>query len=164
MGRNGVEFDMLKFRSMNDNCDDTPHRQAIEQYMADRPLGKLSGEAQFQYKLVDDARVTRVGRVLRKTSLDEFPQFFNVLRGEMTLVGPRPALPYEVDLYGPRDRLRLCSKPGLTGPWQVYGRSRVPFSSMIEMDLAYLRRQSLWEDIKLIALTVPIMIRGQGGM
>jgi lipopolysaccharide/colanic/teichoic acid biosynthesis glycosyltransferase len=100
---------------------------------------------------------------LRKTSIDELPQFFNVLRGEMTLVGPRPALPYEVEHYSPRDRLRLCGKPGLTGIWQVYGRSRVPFQSMVEMDIVYLKQQSLWQDFKLIALTIPVMFNGSGG-
>ncbi len=100
--------------------------------------------------------------VIRKTSIDELPQFFN--GGEMTLVGPRPPLPYEVEHYSAYDQQRLCGKPGLTGPWQVYGRSRVPFQGMVEMDIAYLQRQSLKEDLKLIALTVPVMIQGRGGV
>ena len=81
----------------------------------------------------------------------------------MSLVGPRPPLPYEVENYNWHDKLRLSGTPGLTGPWQVYGRSRVPFKEMVEMDIAYLRRQTLWEDLKLIALTVPVMIEGRGG-
>ena len=138
------------------------HREAITKYMNGQTLGE-STAGDLTYKVVDDPRVTRVGRFLRKTSIDELPQFFNVLRGEMTLVGPRPPLSYEVDLYSSRDMLRLSGKPGLTGPWQVYGRSRVSFQAMVEMDIAYLQRQALQEDLKLIALTVPVMIHRNGG-
>src|SRR5437660_11464938 len=162
VGRNGVEFNILKFRSMYVNSDDSRHREAIAKYMNGQRIGE--GVANdLSYKDVDDPRVTKVGRFLRKTSIDELPQFFNVLRGEMTLVGPRPPLPYEVDCYSPHDMLRLSGKPGLTGPWQVYGRSRVSFQAMVEMDIAYLQRQALWEDLKLIALTVPVMIHRNGG-
>jgi|SRR5579875_185150 lipopolysaccharide/colanic/teichoic acid biosynthesis glycosyltransferase len=163
VGRHGVEFEMLKFRSMYVHCDDSLHRKAIERYMADQQINGHLPTAQLQYKLVDDPRVTRVGRFLRKTCLDELPQFFNVLRGEMSLVGPRPPLAYEVERYSAHDMLRLSGKPGLTGTWQVYGRCRVPFSVMVEMDIAYLRQQSIWLDLKLIALTVPVMILGKGG-
>jgi lipopolysaccharide/colanic/teichoic acid biosynthesis glycosyltransferase len=96
-------------------------------------------------------------------SLDELPQFWNVLLGEMTLVGPRPPLSYEVELYSPRDWLRLSGKPGLTGLWQVYGRSRVTFENMVDMDIMYLQQQSFWQDIKLIFLTIPVMVLGRGG-
>ena len=160
IGQNGLEFEMLKFRSMYENCDDTLHRLAIQQYMEGQ---KLAEDATASYKRVDDPRITRVGRFIRKTSIDELPQFFNVLQGDMTLVGPRPPLPYEVENYGAYDWLRLSGKPGLTGPWQVYGRSQVPFQSMVKMDIDYLTRQSLGEDLKLIALTVPVMITGRGG-
>jgi lipopolysaccharide/colanic/teichoic acid biosynthesis glycosyltransferase len=162
VGFNGIEFTMYKFRSMYVNSDDTLHRKAIVKYMNGQKLNENNPD-DLSYKQVDDPRVTRVGRLLRKTSIDELPQFFNVLRGEMTLVGPRPALPYEIEYYGARDRLRLCGKPGLTGTWQVYGRSRVSFQSMVEMDLAYLKQQSLWQDLKLIAFTIPVMIKGSGG-
>lgn len=162
VGMNGVEFDMFKLRSMYENSDDILHRQVIEQFIANQPLNNNTTTA-LRFKQVNDPRITRVGKFIRKASLDELPQFFNVLRGEMTLVGPRPPLPYEVELYSPHDRLRLCGKPGLTGPWQVYGRSQVPFQTMIEMDIAYLRQQSLWQDLKLIALTIPVMIKGYGG-
>ncbi len=162
VGRNGVEFNILKFRSMYVNSDDSRHREAIAKYMNGQRIGE--GVANdLSYKDVDDPRVTKVGRFLRKTSIDELPQFFNVLRGEMTLVGPRPPLPYEVDCYSPHDMLRLSGKPGLTGPWQVYARSQVPFQDMVEMDIDYLQRQALWEDLKLIALTVPVMVQGRGG-
>ena len=160
IGQNGIEFEMLKFRSMYENCDDTLHRLAIQQYMEGQ---KLAEDAMTSYKLADDPRITRVGRFIRKTSIDELPQFFNVLRGEMTLVGPRPPVSYEVEQYSAHDWLRLSNKPGLTGPWQVYGRSQVPFQSMVKMDIDYLTRQSLREDLKLIALTVPVMITGRGG-
>src|SRR5947209_9336821 len=160
IGQNGVEFEMLKFRSMYENCDDALHRLAIQKYMEGQ---KLAEDVVTGYKQIDDPRITRVGRLIRKTSIDELPQFFNVLRGEMTLVGPRPPVPYEVEQYSSYDWLRLSSKPGLTGLWQVYGRSQVPFQSMVKMDIEYLMHQSLREDLKLIALTVPVMITGRGG-
>jgi lipopolysaccharide/colanic/teichoic acid biosynthesis glycosyltransferase len=162
VGRNGVEFNILKFRSMYINSDDSRHREAIAKFMKGQRLGE-SAANNLSYKDADDPRVTKVGRFLRKTSIDELPQFFNVLRGEMTLVGPRPPLPYEVDCYSPHEMLRLSGKPGLTGPWQVYARSQVPFQHMVEMDIDYLQRQTLWEDLKLIALTVPVMVQGRGG-
>lgn len=162
MGRNGVPFKMLKFRSMYINSDDAAHREAIARYLNDQKV-QSSGAGVLSYKQANDPRITRVGRFIRKTSIDELPQFFNVLRGEMTLVGPRPPLPYEVKLYSPHDMLRLSGKPGLTGTWQVYGRSRVPFHSMVEMDIEYLQHPSLRKDLKLIALTVPVMIQGRGG-
>jgi len=144
------------------NSDDALHREAIAKYMSGQMLAD-STTTDLSYKQVDDPRVTRVGRFLRKTSIDELPQFFNVLRGEMALVGPRPPLPYEVENYNLYHKMRLSGKPGLTGPWQVYGRSRVSFETMVEMDIAYLQRQTLREDLKLIALTVPVMIERRGG-
>jgi len=165
VGLRGAEFNMYKFRSMYVKNDDSVHRDAIVKYMNGQEMNVGTVVAiKFQFKLSDDPRVTRVGRFIRKTSIDELPQFFNVLRGEMTLVGPRPPLPYEVALYTPRDRLRLSGKPGLTGIWQVYGRSCVAFQDMVEMDIDYLQHQSFWEDLKLIALTIPVMIRGRGGV
>ena len=161
VGLNGKTFEMYKFRSMYDKCDESFHRQAIARYLANERLNR--GAETTQYKQVDDPRITRVGQFLRKKSLDELPQFFNVLRGDMSLVGPRPPLDYEVALYSEHDRLRLCGKPGLTGIWQVYGRSRVPFAEMVEMDIAYLQQQSIWFDLKLILLTVPVMLFGSGG-
>jgi lipopolysaccharide/colanic/teichoic acid biosynthesis glycosyltransferase len=161
LGREGREFVMLKFRSMYDRCDDAPHREAIERYIANRALS--DEEDELAYKLTVDPRITHIGGFLRKSSIDELPQFINVLRGEMSLVGPRPPLPYEVALYSSYDRLRLSGKPGVTGVWQIYGRSRVPFSTMVEMDIGYLKRQSLLQDLKLIALTIPVVLKGQGG-
>lgn len=161
VGLNGVEFEMLKFRSMYYNSDDALHREATRQFMNGGTLSHKEDTSK-RYKLTNDSRVTRVGRFLRKTSIDELPQFFNVLHGEMTLVGPRPALQYEVELYSSQDLLRLGGKPGLTGPWQVYGRSKVSFEKMVQMDVDYLRQQSLRQDLKLIILTVPVMLLGHG--
>ncbi|HLZ80984.1 MAG TPA: sugar transferase [Ktedonobacteraceae bacterium] len=163
VGQDGVEFDMFKFRSMHINNDDTIHREAMKRYMNGEMLNGHSGAVMTVYKLVDDPRVTRVGRIIRKLSIDELPQFFNVLRGEMSLVGPRPPLLYEVEEYSSHAHLRLCGKPGITGYWQVYGRSRVTFDEMIEMDINYLHQQSILQDVKLIALTVPVAILGRGG-
>ncbi|HYK87011.1 MAG TPA: sugar transferase [Ktedonobacteraceae bacterium] len=162
VGLNGVEFDMLKFRSMYANSNDALHRQSIEKYMNGQKI-QDDGDAAMSYKQANDPRITRVGRFIRKTSLDELPQFLNVLRGEMSLVGPRPPVPYEVERYSQRDWLRLAGKPGLTGTWQVYGRSKVTFQDMVTMDIDYLQCQSLSEDLKLIFLTVPVMIQGRGG-
>lgn len=153
---------MYKFRSMYVNCDDAIHREAIVQYMNGQKLSE-NGKADLSYKQAIDPRITRVGRFLRKTSIDELPQFFNVLRGEMTLVGPRPPFRYEVESYSSRDWLRLYGKPGLTGTWQVYGRSRVSFQQMVVMDNEYLQQQSCKEDLKLIVLTIPVMIQGRAG-
>lgn len=161
IGLNGAAFELLKFRSMCEDCDDALHRESIERYMANQALNDGAGE--LQYKQTGDPRITRVGKFIRKTSLDELPQFLNVLRGEMTLVGPRPPVDYEVENYSPRAMLRLRGKPGLTGTWQIYGRSRVTFHEMVEMDIAYLQQQSLLQDIKLIVLTIPVMVMGRGG-
>ncbi|WP_165423300.1 sugar transferase [Ktedonosporobacter rubrisoli] len=162
IGLNGVEFEMLKFRSMYVNSDDIEHRERIKQYMNGQKLN-ANGTSELAYKNVNDPRITRVGRFIRKTSLDELPQFWNVLQGQMSLVGPRPPLPFEVEEYTPHDWLRLSGKPGLTGTWQVYGRSRVTFQNMVEMDIEYLHEQSIWKDLKFILLTVPVMISGKGG-
>jgi lipopolysaccharide/colanic/teichoic acid biosynthesis glycosyltransferase len=162
VGLNGEEFTLFKFRSMYVDSDDSIHRQAVELYMQGGKLNDRKEDA-LQFKLRDDPRVTRVGRFIRRTSIDELPQFFNVLRSEMSLVGPRPPLPYEVARYSSHDWLRLSGKPGLTGTWQVYGRSIVGFQEMIEMDIEYLQQQSIWQDLKLVALTPSVMISGRGG-
>src|SRR5947209_9505732 len=138
IGQHGVEFEMLKFRSMYVNCDDQLHRVNIEKFMNGYKLNDEHSDGTV-YKVVHDPRITRVGRIIRKASLDELPQFWNVLLGEMTLVGPRPPLSYEVELYTPHDWLRLAGKPGLTGLWQVYGRSRVTFEVMVVMIMVFLQ-------------------------
>jgi lipopolysaccharide/colanic/teichoic acid biosynthesis glycosyltransferase len=135
------------------NGDEDVHRKRVEEMMRN---------GQTLEKAKNDPRITRVGRFIRKTSLDEIPQFWNVLLGEMTLVGPRPPISYEVALYSERDWLRLSGRPGLTGTWQIYGRGNVTLTEMVEMDIAYLREQSIWTDIKLVFLTVPVMIFCKG--
>lgn len=149
IGRNGVPFQMLKFRSMYVSGDENVHRKRVEEMMR---------SGQTLTKVKNDPRITRVGRFIRKTSLDELPQFWNVLVGDMTLVGPRPPVAYEVALYKEKDWLRLAGRPGLTCTWQVYGRGTVTFDHMVGMDIAYLQEQSLLKDLKLIVLTVPVMI------
>jgi lipopolysaccharide/colanic/teichoic acid biosynthesis glycosyltransferase len=114
------------------------------------------------FKLVQDARVTRVGRFLRRTSLDELPQLFNVLRGEMSLVGPRPPLPYEVEAYEQWQFGRLGVLPGITGLWQVSGRNRLTYRQMCELDVTYVERWSLWLDLKILLKTVPVVLFNSG--
>jgi lipopolysaccharide/colanic/teichoic acid biosynthesis glycosyltransferase len=162
IGQDGLAFDMYKFRSMRHNSDASAHRLAVKRFMQGERLNH-SRTTDAPYKLGDDPRITRVGKFIRKTSLDELPQLWNILTGEMSLVGPRPPVPYEVEMYSQRAMLRLDGKPGLTGPWQVYGRGTVTFEQMIEMDIAYLDNRSIWYDLKLIALTAPVALWGRGG-
>lgn len=118
-------------------------------------LNEISGA---MFKMKNDPRVTKIGKWIRKTSIDELPQLWNVIRGDMSLVGPRPALPREVELYSNYDRLRLRVSPGCTGLWQVSGRSNLSFNQMIELDLKYIERRGLWLDLKLIFCTIKIML------
>jgi lipopolysaccharide/colanic/teichoic acid biosynthesis glycosyltransferase len=162
VGQHGRYFTFLKFRSMRDRNDHSVHREYVTQMIAgnaERITGNGGGEG--VYKLVDDPRITPVGRFLRKTSLDELPQFFNVLRGEMSLVGPRPPIPYEVAAYQTWHRRRVLQvKPGITGLWQVTGRSRVSFDDMVRLDLQYATAWSLWLDLKILMRTPAAVIKG----
>ena len=151
VGRDGREFPFFKFRSMV--ADAEARRVGLE------ARNERSGPV---FKMRGDPRVTRVGRVLRKYSLDELPQLLNVLRGDMSLVGPRPALPAEVAQYTPRQRQRLHVTPGLTGLWQVSGRAGLTFERSIELDLFYIQRQSLWLNLRILALTVPAVLSAEG--
>jgi exopolysaccharide biosynthesis polyprenyl glycosylphosphotransferase len=163
VGGYGREFTFLKFRSMYCNNDHSIHLKYVRQFIADETGGAPGQAGQAQYKIADDPRVTRIGRFLRRTSLDELPQFLNVLRGDMSLVGPRPPLPYEVDCYRHWHWARLsAAKPGITGIWQVSGRSRVKFDDMVRMDLQYANSQSLWLDLKILLRTPQAMISGAG--
>jgi len=164
VGKGGRQFTFYKFRSMVANSDDRIHREYVEKLINARP-GEvpLEGDAPAYYKLKADPRVTRVGRFIRTTSLDELPQLFNVLKGDMSLVGPRPPIPYEAIHYEPWHLRRiLTSKPGITGIWQVEGRSRVSFSEMVRMDLRYIRECSLALDLKLMLKTVLVVARCDG--
>ena len=151
-------FTFYKFRSMVHNADPSVHQKYVQAAIR----GELKRESNGLYKLNGDKRITRVGRFLRRTSLDELPQLWNVLRGDMSLVGPRPAMPYEVGLYKPWHRARLSVTPGLTGLWQVAGRNRLSFDEMVEVDLVYVRRRSLRLDLAIILRTIPAVLAGTG--
>jgi lipopolysaccharide/colanic/teichoic acid biosynthesis glycosyltransferase len=152
-------FTMLKFRTMLVDSDDRLHREFVTR-MLSGGTGQAAPDGVF--KLADDPRVTRIGRFLRRTSLDELPQLVNVLRGEMSLVGPRPALPWEVDLYGPAHRLRFQVRPGMTGLWQVQGRNRVDFTRALDLDVEYVTRQSVRLYLLILVMTLPAVLRGDG--
>jgi exopolysaccharide biosynthesis polyprenyl glycosylphosphotransferase len=160
MGLNGETFTFLKFRSMYTNSDHNRHKDYIKKFIGE---GKDNGNTPGVYKLSNDPRITSIGNFLRKTSLDELPQFINVLKGEMSLVGPRPPIPYECELYDIWHRRRLFSvKPGITGLWQVTGRSRTTFDEMVRLDLKYINEWSLWLDIKLLLKTPWVILTGKG--
>ena len=163
-GQYGVPFVFLKFRSMYVNNDASVHEKYVRDLIAGRAECKTSnGKGEGVYKLTSDARVTSVGNVLRRTSLDELPQFLNVFRGEMSLVGPRPPIDYEVEAYDLWHRRRLLeAKPGITGLWQVNGRSRVKFDDMVRLDLKYSRTWSPWLDLKILLRTPRAVVSGEG--
>lgn len=152
VGRFGREFRMFKFRSM---CLDA------EQRLKDL-LAKNQHKQGVTFKLKNDPRITRVGRILRKFSLDELPQFYNVFKGDMSLVGPRPPVPREVALYSQADRRRLAVKPGITCIWQVSGRAEIDFHGQVELDVKYIESQRLATDLRILAKTVPAVISGKG--
>jgi exopolysaccharide biosynthesis polyprenyl glycosylphosphotransferase len=154
-GKKGARFQFYKFRSMYWNTDDQIHREYVIN-LIEGNLEKINqGDKEAPlFKMVADSRVTRVGRIIRRTSIDELPQFFNVLKGEMSLVGPRPPLDYEVQKYEPWHLRRILeAKPGMTGLWQVGGRSTTSFDDMVRLDLRYAKNWSLWLDLKIILKT-----------
>ena len=152
VGRYGRLFKMYKIRSMCPN--------------ADKQLAELLEKNQLKegvtFKLKDDPRMTRVGKWLRKYSFDELPQLYNVLIGDMSLVGPRPPIPREVALYRPADRRRLAAKPGITCIWQISGRSEIDFSGQVGLDVGYIETQSFWTDLKILVRTIPAVFSGKG--
>ncbi|MGH2975097.1 MAG: sugar transferase [Solirubrobacterales bacterium] len=158
LGKDLEPFSVVKFRTMREGADAGAHRSHVEKMIADedrrgsRPMAKLS----------EDARVTRIGSFLRKTSIDELPQLWNVLRGEMSLVGPRPPIQYEVDRYPAEAFRRFAVRPGVTGLWQVSGRSLLTFKQMIQLDAEYVERRSLPLNLKILLLTLPAVIHGKG--
>ena len=160
LGRDGEPFDFYKFRSMHHNNDDEVHRRFCEELINGK--AQLEDEGRQVFKMVRDPRITPIGRFLRRTSLDELPQFWNVLRGEMSLVGPRPPICYELEHYQEWHKDRLRVRPGLTGLWQVSGRSQVGFDEMVMLDLHYICEWSLLLDLRIIARTLPVMVRGDG--
>jgi lipopolysaccharide/colanic/teichoic acid biosynthesis glycosyltransferase len=160
VGLGGRTFTYYKFRSMRPG-DDSHHREWLRDFVrADKPF--LDSEGEPVYKAVNDARITPVGRFVRRFSLDEVPQLINVLRGEMSIVGPRPPIPAEYEVYDEPAARRLTVKPGITGLYQVTARSRVPFSEMLAIDLDYIRRRSLGLDLSIMLRTVGAMLQGEG--
>jgi len=166
VGRYGKSFTFLKFRSMYVDNDPTAHKNYVLKLIAgqaQRHPGNGYGDAPGVYKLTQDPRITRVGTFLRRSSLDELPQLFNVLKGDMSLVGPRPAIPYELAAYQTWHRRRVLEvKPGITGLWQVNGRGRVAFDEMVRLDLRYARDWSPWLDLKILLRTPRAVIVGGG--
>jgi exopolysaccharide production protein ExoY len=152
-------FRFYKFRSMVPNADQSLHQAYTRNFREGRANKGNNGT---RFKLTNDSRVTRLGRTLRKTSLDELPQLVNVLKGDMSLVGPRPALVYEAALYDDEHYERFRVIPGVTGLWQVTARCQVPFEEMVRIDIQYARRSNLWLDIKILLLTVPAVLSCRG--
>ncbi len=166
VGKGGAPFTFYKFRSMVTGGNDAIHREFVAKLIktAADPAPARDDEPVL-YKIKVDPRVTRVGRFIRRTSLDELPQFFNVLKGDMSLVGPRPPLPYELAQYQPWHLRRILAlKPGITGLWQVEGRSRVSFNDMVRMDLRYIRECSLATDLSLLVRTVRVVLHCEGAV
>lgn len=156
IGKDGRPFTYYKFRSMVAG-DDRHHKEWLRDFVTrDAPYREGT------FKVEADPRVTPVGRVLRRLSLDEVPQLINVLRGQMSIVGPRPPIPFEYDLYDEKAKRRLAVKPGITGLYQVTARSQVPFSRMLALDLEYIERRSLWLDVDIMLRTVGVMLAGRG--
>jgi exopolysaccharide biosynthesis polyprenyl glycosylphosphotransferase len=163
VGQYGVRFTFLKFRSMYFRNDPQIHQDYVTRLISGEDDGEQRDAKGGVYKIKDDPRITPVGTFLRKTSLDELPQFFNVLKGEMSLVGPRPPIPYEVEAYDIWHRRRLLEvKPGITGLWQVNGRSKVNFEDMVRLDLKYARTWSLGLDFKILLGTPRAVFFGDG--
>jgi len=164
VGRYGKCFTFLKFRSMYVDNDPNIHKEYVTKLIAGQAERQASnGNDEVVYKLTNDDRITRVGAFLRRTSLDELPQFLNVLKGDMSLVGPRPAIPYEVAAYQTWHRRRVLEvKPGITGLWQVNGRSRVKFDEMVRLDLRYAKLWSPWLDLKILMRTPLAVVIGEG--
>jgi len=162
VGLGGRTFLLYKFRTMRVDADSEIHREYQRKFIAGQPEANVGDDKVPAYKLRNDPRVTRVGRILRRLSLDEVPQLFNILRGDMSVVGPRPPIPYEVEAYELRHRKRLDMKPGLTGLWQVSGRNRLPFEEMVKLDLFYIENWSLLSDLKIILRTALVIFHGDG--
>jgi exopolysaccharide biosynthesis polyprenyl glycosylphosphotransferase len=152
IGKDGKPFLFYKFRSMIVGADK----------LKDKLLDDNESKDGVIFKMKRDPRITKVGRVIRRYSIDELPQLINVLKGEMSMVGPRPPLPKEVNQYTLEDRKRLHIKPGITCIWQVEGRSDIPFTQQVELDKQYIRSQSFWEDLKILLKTIPAVLTGKG--
>jgi lipopolysaccharide/colanic/teichoic acid biosynthesis glycosyltransferase len=163
VGQYGTMFTFVKFRSMYMANDETIHKEYVTQFISGKHDAATTTDQNCVFKLKNDPRVTRVGKLLRRSSLDELPQLLNVLQGEMSLVGPRPPVPYEVACYEVWHKRRLLTvKPGITGLWQVSGRSRVKFDDMVRLDLQYAKAWSVWLDLKILLKTPAAVFSGEG--
>gem|GEM_PF-1298232 len=163
VGHDGTPFRFYKFRSMRQNADESIHREYVTKLInGEAGSQNVKAKKQTLYKLANDYRLTPVGKFLRSFSLDELPQLYNVLKGDMSLVGPRPAIRYEVDCYDAWHLQRLQALPGLTGLWQVRGRSRTTFDDMVRYDIHYIRNRTLWLDLKILLQTVRVVLRRDG--
>jgi lipopolysaccharide/colanic/teichoic acid biosynthesis glycosyltransferase len=165
VGQYGKNFIFLKFRSMYAGNDEDVHKKYVQDLIAGKVSGETEGKGVGQkvYKITNDNRVTPFGKILRKSSLDELPQFYNVLKGDMSLVGPRPPIQYELEKYDAWHRRRVLEvKPGITGLWQVTGRSSTTFDEMVRLDIQYSTTWSIWSDVKIILKTTWIMVAGKG--
>jgi lipopolysaccharide/colanic/teichoic acid biosynthesis glycosyltransferase len=164
VGQYGSRFVLLKFRSMQISNDETVHKEYVTKFIAGKTQTESSTETNKKpYKITNDPRVTWIGKLMRRTSLDELPQFWNVLRGDMSLVGPRPPIPYELEAYELWHRRRLLeAKPGITGLWQVHGRSKTTFDEMVRLDLEYSKSWSPMLDVKIILQTPRAVVSGDG--
>ena len=160
VGQGGRSLKMLKFRTMFEGNSCNIHRQYVTRLIEQAPADPESCSG--SYKIENDPRVTRFGRILRRTSIAALPQLFNVFCGDMSLVGPRPPLDYEVELYSPRDVRRLQVFPGMTGLWQVSGRSRLTFDEMVDLDLEYIAQWSFWLDVQILWRTVSVVLGRKG--
>jgi len=162
LGRYRRPFMLCKFRTMYLDCGDEVHREYVRKLLTDEhpPDGGRDGV----FKLADDARITPVGRLLRRTSIDELPQLINVIRGNMSLVGPRPALPWEAELFDAVFSRRFAVPPGLTGLWQVSGRNSLTMKQGLELDIEYVRRQSLALDLWILVKTLPVVLSTRGAL
>jgi exopolysaccharide biosynthesis polyprenyl glycosylphosphotransferase len=164
VGTGGRRFRVVKFRTMVHGASDAAHRELVTRMLTGDDAGTVSGDhgGRPVYKLIGDTRVTRLGQLLRRTSLDELPQLVNVLLGDMSLVGPRPPLPYEIEAYAHWQFDRLEVRPGITGLWQVSGRNLLTYRQMCELDIEYVRRWSLWLDLKILVKTIPVVLFNSG--
>jgi lipopolysaccharide/colanic/teichoic acid biosynthesis glycosyltransferase len=163
IGVGGRPFTLYKFRTMRNGVSEHVHRQFVTEMITSGVTSLSASQVNGTFKLSRDDRITRIGRILRKTSLDELPQLINVLNGDMSLVGPRPPLEYEVARYEAWQHERLAVRPGITGLWQVSGRNRLSYNEMCELDLAYIRRWSIGRDLAIIARTPWAMFVDRGG-
>ena len=162
VGKNGQNFIAYKFRTMRTGSDDSEYKDYLVKYIVENEPYKVDHDGQMVYKVTGDTRVTRFGAMLRKTNLDELPQLINILKGEMSWVGPRPDIPFAVNMYDEWHRQRLLVKPGITGLWQVCGRKSISFQEMVRLDINYINKESLLWDTKILLLTIGIILRGDG--